>query len=188
MERLIRPVFTRKNGATCTVDGSPRFDEAKLDGLRILSEDVAIAKRNGPVLEPNPERPCVRVTSKDAKAAFFSLTKPARPEEWPTYKVGDKTRLVCRVLDLHTFAWALFNEQYSLKRACEVLHTKNQKDDHEPSGTVTTEELEHCRQDVRCTVDVLNGLKEEFDKHSVNKDKIELYPEKAVSPASVGKA
>src|SRR5712692_25388 len=52
--------------------------------------------------EPNPERPCMRVTSKDAKAAFFSLTKPIRPEEWPTYKVGDKTRIGCRVLDLHT--------------------------------------------------------------------------------------
>jgi len=36
---------------------------------------------------------------------------------------------------------------------------------------------------VRCTVDVLNSLKEEFDRHP-----IELHPDKAVSPASVGKA
>ena len=134
-------------------------------------------------LEANPERPCMRVTSKDAKAAFYSLTKPWRPEEWPTYKDGDKVRMVCRVLDLHTLAWSLFNENYSLKRACEELKTAHQKFDHDPRGTVTTEELEYGRQDVRCSVDVLNALKEEFDRHP-----IELHPDKAVSPASVGKS
>jgi len=164
------------------------IDEAKLDGLRILSQDVAAAKQNGPVLGPNPERPCMRVTSKDSKAAFFSLTKPLRPEEWPTYNVGSKTWIVCRVLDLHTLGWSLFNEQYSLKSMCTARHTKNQKLDHEPSGTVTIDELEYCRQDVRCTVDALNSLKEEFDRHPVNKHRIALYPDKAVSPASVGKA
>jgi hypothetical protein len=118
------------------------IDEAKLDGLRILSRDIAAAKQNGPVLEPNQERPCLRVTSKDSKAAFFSLTKPLRPEEWPTYKVGAKTRLVCRILDLRTLAWALFSEQHSLKSACEALRTGNQKDyKHEPTGTVTEKEL-----------------------------------------------
>jgi hypothetical protein len=151
----------------------------------ILSQ--RISRKTGE-LEPNPERPCMRVTSKDSKAAFFSLTKPIRPEEWPTYKVGNKTRIVCRVLDLHTLGWALFNEQYSLKSTCAARHTKNQKFDHEPTGTVTSEELEYCRQDVRCTVDVLNSLKQEFDRHPVNKHRIELYPDKAVSPASVGKA
>lgn len=60
--------------------------------------------------------------------------------------------------------------------------------DHEPTGTVTRDELEYGRQDVRCTIDVLNALKREFDRHPVNKHRIELYPDKAVSPASVGKA
>jgi hypothetical protein len=140
------------------------------------------------LLEPNPERPRMRITSKDSKSAFFSLTKPTHPEEWPTYHVGDKIRLVCRVLDLHTLAWALFNEQHSLKTLCKKLHTKNQKLDHEPTGTVTKEELEYGRQDVRCTVDTLNALKEEFERHPVNKYGIELYPDEAVSPASIGKA
>lgn len=146
----------------------------------ILSE--RISRKTGE-LEPNPERPCMRVTSKDSKAAFFSLTKPLRPEEWPTYKVGTKTRLVCRVLDLRTLAWALFNEPHSLKSACKVLRTKNQKFDQEPSGTITKEELEYARQDVRCSVDLLNVLKEEFDRHP-----IATHPDKAVSPASIGKA
>jgi hypothetical protein len=146
----------------------------------ILSQRVS---RKTAELEPNPERPCMRVTSKDSKAAFFSLTKPIRPEEWPTYEIGSKTRMICRVLDLRTLAWGLFNESYSLKTACKQLKTQNQKLDHEPTGTVSVEELEYGRQDVRCTVDVLNALKQEFDRHP-----IQLHPDKAVSPASIGKA
>ena len=146
----------------------------------ILSE--RISRKTGE-REANPERPCMRVTSKDSKAAFFSLTKPVRPEEWPMYKVGAKTRLICRVVDLRTLAWALFNEQHSLKSACKALRTTNQKLEHEPSGTITKEELEYARQDVRCSQDLLNGLKEEFDRHP-----IKLHPDKAVSPASIGKA
>ena len=140
-----------------------------------------ISRKTGEI-EPNPERPGVRVTTKDSKAAFFSLTKPM-PEEWPSYMVGDRTRLVFRVLDFHTLAWALFNESHSLAVACTKLKTQHRKFDYEPSGTVTRDELEYARQDVRCTVDVLNSLKEEFDRHP-----IDLQPDKAVSPASVGKA
>ena len=146
----------------------------------ILSQRLS---RKSGKLEPNPERPCMRITSKDSKAAFFSLTKPIRPEEWPTYKVGTKMRLICRVLDLRTLTWALFNESHSLKSACRFLRTKNQKFEHDPTGTVSREELEYARQDVRCTADLLNALKVEFDRHP-----IDLHPDKAVSPASIGKA
>lgn len=146
----------------------------------VLSE--RISRKTGQ-LEPNPERPCLRITSKDSKAAFYSLTKPFRPEEWPLYTVGDKTRLVCRVLDVRTLAWSLFNENYSLKSACKKLKAENRKIDHEPTGKIAIEELEYGRQDVRCTVEILNILKEEFDKHP-----IKLDPDKAVSPASIGKA
>ena len=150
----------------------------------ILSQRVS---RKTGQLEANPARPRVRVTSKDSKAAFFSLSKPANPEEWPTYKVRkgekEKHRMIFRVLDLRTLGWALFNESYSLRSACKALTTPNQKLDHKPSGTITIEELDYARQDVRCSVDVLNALKEEFDRHP-----IDLHPDKAVSPASVGKA
>jgi len=146
----------------------------------VLSE--RISQKTGQV-EPNPERPCLRITSKDSKAAFYSLTKPFRPEEWPLYQVGEKTRLVCRVLDLRTLAWSLFNENYSLKSACKELRAKSRKIDHEPTGKISLEELQYGRQDVQCTVELLNLLKEEFDRHP-----IKLHPDKAVSPASIGKA
>jgi hypothetical protein len=161
---------------------------AKQDSLGILSGHVNTIKRAGrSVLESNPERPRITVTAKDSKAAFFSLTKPLHPEEWPTYKViragKESFKMILRVLDLRTLGWALFNESYSLNSACKALQTKNQKMDHDPTGTTSDDELDYGRQDVRCSVDMLNKLKEEFDRHS-----IDLYPDNAVSPASVGKA
>src|SRR2546428_2448222 len=141
-------------------------------------------------MEANPERPRIKVTAKDSKAAFFELRKPLHPEEWPTYNVTragkEKLKMIFRVCDLRTLMWSLFNESHSLGSACEKLQTKNQKNDHEPTGTVTEEELDYGRQDVRCTVDVLNKLKEEFDRHPFHP--VELYPDRAVSPASIGKA
>jgi len=55
--------------------------------------------------------------------------------------------------------------------------------DHEPTGEVTPEEIEYARQDGRCTVDALNALKQEFDKHPIS-----LRPWSAYSPASVAKS
>jgi hypothetical protein len=237
---------TRCGNYTVTITqnefGFSSIDEAKLDAFRALSERVALDKQAGAVLEANPERPRIVVTAKDSKAAFFRLTKPLHPEEWPCYetwrKGGEKhfcqcgetathrttvvlsvdgpnssttflctehaqeakergqrvacikkPNLIFRVLDLRTLGWALFNESYSLKSACEALQTEHKKLDHEPTGMVSDEELDYGRQDVRCTADVLNKLKEEFDLHPFEPDhQIVLYPDKAVSPASLGKA
>jgi hypothetical protein len=63
------------------------------------------------------------------------------------------------------------------------VKTENQKLDHEPTGEVTPEEIEYARQDVRCTVDALNALKHNFDKHPIS-----LQPYNAYSAASVAKA
>src|SRR5580704_11619370 len=62
-------------------------------------------------MEPNPDRPRIRVTSKDSKSAFIALMRPRIAEEWPSG----------RFLDLHTLATALHSESYSLDRACAVL-------------------------------------------------------------------
>ncbi len=73
--------------------------------------------------------------------------------------------------------------RFRSNRLCEELKTEHQKFDHEPTGTITPEEIEYARQDVRCTVDVLNALKKEFDEHP-----IDLKPYNAYSPASVAKS
>jgi hypothetical protein len=124
-------------------------------------------------IEPNPERPRVRIRSKDSQSAFISLTYPLRPNEWP------KTS---RFLDLHTLAFALFAENLGLDNMCKKLKVSG-KIDHEPTGRVTASEIDYCRGDVRATNDALNALKQEFDQHPLN-----LNPDRAYSPASVAKA
>ena len=109
-------------------------------------------------------------------ALYTTPANPWKPEEW-------KNDGKARFLDLRTLAWALFNRALSLKRLCELLKTEHRKFDHEPTGTVTPDEIDYARQDGRCTVDALNGLKQEFDKHP-----IPLKPHSAFSPASVAKS
>jgi hypothetical protein len=124
----------------------------------------------------NRNRPRILITPIDSKKAFIRLARPWKPEEW-------KDEGKACFLDLRTLGWALFNQSFSLKTLCEQLNTKNQKIEHEPTGRVSAEEIEYARQDGRCTVDALNGLKREFDKHPIS-----LKPHHAYSPASVAKS
>jgi len=124
----------------------------------------------------NRNVPRILITPIDSKKAFIRLAKPWKPDEW-------RDNGKAHFLDLRTLAWALFNRSFSLKRLCEELQTEHRKIDHEPTGKVTVEEIEYARQDGRCTVDALNALKQEFDKHPIN-----LKPCNAYSPASVAKS
>jgi hypothetical protein len=123
----------------------------------------------------NRNRPRILITPIDSKKAFIRIARPWKPEEW-------KDEGKACFLDLRTLGWALFNQSFSLKSLCEQLKTEHQKLDHEPTGKVTPEEIEYARQDGRCTLDALNGLKREFDKHPIR-----LKPYHAYSPASVAK-
>jgi hypothetical protein len=123
-------------------------------------------------IEANPDRPRVRVTSKDSKSAFIALMRPRVAEEWP----------VGRFLDLHTLAFALRSESYSLDNACAAFGVPG-KIKHEPTGKISADEINYCRQDVRATTNLLNALRHEFDLHP-----IPLHPDRGYSPASIAKA
>ena len=107
---------------------------------------------------------------------------PARQWKYPDRRI--------HFLDLRTLLWALYNKSHSLRTACDnesgPFKGQNlpQKDDHEPTGEVTPDEIEHCRQDVRCTIVLLNACKQEFDRHP----DLDLKPWDAFSPASFAKA
>jgi len=131
-----------------------------------------LSKRTG-VIEANPYRPRVRITAKDSKTAFISLTRPQKREEWP--KGG-------RFLDVHTLAFSLFAESLSLDALCRILEVPG-KVNHEPTGRITPAEIDYCRGDVRATAAALNALKQEFDEHPLN-----LRPDRAYSRASIAKA
>lgn len=143
----------------------------------VMHQDID--PQSGEVRE-DPFRPRIIVTPKDSKSAFIRFAGvSARSKE-------TKKRLIPympgQFLDLRTLGWALRNESYSLERACEAFGVPG-KLDHEPTGQISKEELQYCRQDVRATVGLLNAMRTEFDRHP-----IDLYPDRAFSPASIAKA
>jgi hypothetical protein len=125
-------------------------------------------------MEPNPERPRIVIYSINGRAAFISLKAIKRPQEWKN--TGG-------FLDLHTFGWSLRNEPYGLRAACERFSEVPPKMKHDPTGRVTAEEVDYCRQDVRSTTALLNAMKREFDQHP-----IDLDPRRSYSPASIAKS
>jgi hypothetical protein len=124
-------------------------------------------------LLPNTYRPRVQLRPKDSKAAFIRL---AGGDMEQPYRLG-------RFLDLKTLVWALRNKCLSLESACREFKVPG-KLDHVPTGRVTKEEIDYCRQDVKATVGLLNALLVEFRRYPLG----DLPPEKAYSAASIAKA
>jgi len=122
---------------------------------------------------PNPKRPRIIVDAQNSKMAFIKLGSILHKEEWP--KEG-------RFLDLRTLGWALRNRSFNLKGACRAFGVEGKKD-YQPSGKISPEEIEYCREDVASTHRVLNAMIAEF-----NRNPIDLRPDRSYSPASIAKA
>jgi hypothetical protein len=125
--------------------------------------------------------PRLVIKPKDGKGSFFKLTRVApvsskRPRASRQYPP-------IRCVDLKTLAWALENQSHSLDSACKARGIQGKLAGHTPSGRVSHEEIAYNRQDVRATLELLNALRAEFDRHPVN-----LNPDRAYSPASIAKA
>ena len=131
------------------------------------------SKANGEWL-PNSFRPRVQLRPKDSKAAFIRL---AGGDMNQPYRVG-------RFLDLKTLVWALRNKSLSLESSCREFKVPGKLHDYVPSGRVTPDEIDYCRQDVRATVGLLNALLAEFKSYPLG----DLPPDRAYSAASIAKA
>jgi hypothetical protein len=124
----------------------------------------------------NLHRPRIRIALLNGVAERIELTAVRWKNEQHRWRRG-------RFLDLHTLAFALTDNSYSLKDAIEAFGSKPKKMDHEPTGLINDQEINYARRDVRATVGLLNALKHEYELHP-----IDLRPERAYSPASIGKA
>jgi hypothetical protein len=122
---------------------------------------------------PNSFRPRVQLRPKDSKAAFIRL---AGGDKDQPFRSG-------RFLDVKTLVWALRNRSMSLESACKEFKVPG-KLDHAPTGRVTWEEIDYCRQDVSATAGLLNALLAEFNRYPLGS----LPPERAYSAASIAKA
>jgi hypothetical protein len=124
----------------------------------------------------NLHRPRIRIAPLNGVAEQIELTAVRRKKEQHRWRRF-------RPLDLHTLAFALTDNSYSLKGAIEAFGSKPEKMEHEPTGLITEEEVAYARQDVHATLGLLNALKHEYELHP-----IALRPDLAYSPASIGKA
>lgn len=124
----------------------------------------------------NLHRPRIRIAPLNGVAEQIELTAVRRKSEQHRWRHG-------RFLDLHTLAFALTDESYSLAGAIAAFGSKPEKMEHEPTGRVSEKEITYARQDVRATLGLLNALKQEYELHP-----IALLPDRAYSPASIGKA
>jgi hypothetical protein len=124
----------------------------------------------------NLHRPRVRIAPLNGVAEKIELTAVRHKNEQNKWRRG-------RFLDLHTLAFALTDDSYSLASAIRAFDSRPEKMEHTPTGRVSETEISYARQDVRATLGLLNALKREYGLH-----RISLPPEKAYSPASIGKA
>src|SRR5690348_7432034 len=124
----------------------------------------------------NVHRPRVRIAPLNGLAEQIELTAVRRKSEQHRWRRF-------RPLDLHTLAFALTDESYSLAGAIKAFGSNPQKMEHEPTGRVDEEEITYARRDVRGTLGLLNALKHEYELHPIN-----LRPDRAYSPASIGKS
>jgi hypothetical protein len=123
--------------------------------------------------KPDKLKPKLRIKPKDSRAAFISLAG------------GDphnRIEYAGRFLDLSVLGWALRNRHMALNGFLDSFGLEG-KLEHEPTGTITPEELEYGRRDVERTVALLNAMKKEYDGFPLN-----LPPERAMSAASITKA
>jgi hypothetical protein len=124
----------------------------------------------------NLHRPRIRIAPLNGVAEQIELTAVHQKNEQQKWRRG-------RFLDLHTLAFTLTDISYSLAGAIHAFDSKPEKMEHDPTGLITDNELKYARQDVRATLGLLNALKHEYELHP-----IALPPDRAYSPASIGKA
>lgn len=124
----------------------------------------------------NLHRPRIRIAPLNGMAEQIELTAVRRKNEQHRWRRG-------RFLDLHTLAFAITDNSYSLKGAIEAFGSQPKKMEHEPTGRISEKEITYARQDVRGTLGLLNALKHEYELHP-----IATPPDRAYSPASIGKA
>ncbi len=176
MKRVFKPAIKRDAAMICGLNLPFDLSRLALAWSRGENNEWSLIMSQYSDGTENRNFPRILIKPIDSKKAFIRLAQPWKPEEW---KRNGKTHF----LDLRTLAWALFNRSFSLRTLCDELKTEHPKLDHDPTGEVNSEEIEYARQDVRCTVDALNALKQEFDKHPIG-----LKPYSSYSPASVAKS
>jgi len=119
----------------------------------------------------------IRIRSLGSKRNFIEFTKPARQDQ------QHQQHYRGRFLDLHTFGFALTNENMTLERACDLFQCSIRKMKAGKHGKITAEYLDYNLHDTLATYSLYVKMMERFSDFCLS-----LPPERAYSPASIGKA
>ena len=117
-------------------------------------------------------RPRLHIRSLDSVRSFFSLA--------PTEYSG---KVNARFLDLRALGFALTNKKRSLRLACELFNTSRRKTTVKQHGKMTISYVDYNVNDTLATYELYVKMIERLKEF-----RLDLPPEKAFSPASLGKA
>ena len=136
----------------------------------------------------HPFRRRIRIKHVNSKMAFIEFDQPSELETWDQRSTKGNPRkpeqpFVGHFLDLRTLTFSLTDIGHSLASACDAFGVEHPKTETETHGVITPEYIDYNRRDVLASKELLEKLREEFDRHPISLD-----PCKAYSPASVAKA
>jgi hypothetical protein len=163
-------------------------DHARLVGFNLpfdisrLTRDYGLGRRNWRggfafTLSENRFRSPIHIKSLDSTKSFIEFARPPKRNQRHS-----KSPYKGRFIDLRTLGFALTNEKLTLESACEQFHTTHRKTRPSNHGKVTSEYVEYNINDVLSTHDLYINMIRQYDSFHLR-----LPPEKAYSPASIGK-
>ncbi len=123
-------------------------------------------------LTNNEKFPRIRIRSLDSVRSFFAFA----PSKFSGNVKG-------RFLDLRTLGFALTDKKLALKQACELFDTEHKKSEAQVHGRITKEYIAYNVNDTLATYDLYRKMVERLKEFRLG-----LAPDKAFSPASLGKA
>jgi len=123
-------------------------------------------------LTEDSKYPRLRIRSLDSVRSFFGLA--------PTKYSG---KVKGRFLDLRTLGFALTDKKLSLKDACELFNTQQGKVEVKQHGQITASYVDYNVNDTKITYELYTMMMTRLKEFN-----LDLSPEMAFSPASLGKA
>jgi hypothetical protein len=120
-------------------------------------------KKTGKI-RPSGYEPGLSIQSLDASKAIFRLIKYGFHEEDAEREEKERQSSNVHILDLKTLVAVLTGESYTFRSACEIFGVPVSKA-RKPYARVTKPAIESLLRDVTAELELLNRLKEEFDRH-----------------------
>jgi hypothetical protein len=137
-------------------------------------------KKTGKI-RPSGYEPGISIESLDASKAIYRLIK-YKFHEKDAEREEEQQFSDVHILDLKTLTAVLTGEVYTFPSACEIFAVPASRS-RKSWSRVTKPAIEGLLRDVTGELELLNRLKQDFDRHPVD-----LAPERCYSPATLAKA